>query len=113
VDSDHAIWRAFKNQYWPALYLIDAQGHIRHHHFGEGAYEESEMIIEQLLVEAGASGIDQTMVSVDGRGAEAAADWGSLKSPENYLGHARTENFASPGGVREDAPSLYRTIPAL
>jgi thiol-disulfide isomerase/thioredoxin len=113
VDSDHAIWRAFKNEYWPALYFIDAQGRIRHHHFGEGAYEESERIIRQLLAEAGASGLGQAPASVDPRGFEAAADWDSLRSPENYLGHARTENFASPGGVRENAPTLYRTPSAL
>jgi thiol-disulfide isomerase/thioredoxin len=99
IDSDHAVWRAFKNQYWPALYFVDAQGRIRHHQFGEGEYEQSEMIIQQLLAEAGNGGIGHELVSVDGRGAEAAADWGSLKSPENYVGYERTENFASPGGA--------------
>jgi thiol-disulfide isomerase/thioredoxin len=99
VDSDHAVWRAFNNAYWPALYVVDAQGHIRHHHFGEGEYERSEMILQQLLAEAGARGIGRDLVAVDGRGAEAAADWGSLKSPENYVGFERTENFASPGGA--------------
>jgi hypothetical protein len=97
VDSEHVIWRAFDNQYWPALYLIDAQGRLRHHYFGEGAYAQSEMIIQRLLTEAGASGIADSVVSAEGRGIEAAADWGSLKSPENYLGFERTENFASPG----------------
>src|SRR5262250_1798974 len=99
IDSDHAIWRAFKNEYWPALYFVDAQGHIRHHQFGEGEYEQSEMIIQRLLAEAGIRGIGQQLVSVDARGAEAAADWSSLKSPENYVGYERTENFASPGGA--------------
>jgi thiol-disulfide isomerase/thioredoxin len=99
VDNDYAIWRAFKNEYWPALYFVDAQGHIRHHQFGEGKYEQSEMIIQQLLAEAGIPGIGRELVSVDARGAEAAADWDSLKSPENYLGYERTENFASPGGA--------------
>ena len=80
VDNEHAIWRAFKNQYWPALYFIDAQGRVRHHHFGEGSYEQSEMIIQALLAEAGTDGIDREPVSVDGRGIEAAADWGSLRS---------------------------------
>jgi thiol-disulfide isomerase/thioredoxin len=98
VDNDHVVWRAFNNQYWPALYFIDAQGRIRHHHFGEGAYEQSEMIIQALLVEAGSSGFDREPVSVDGRGLEAAADWRSLRSPENYVGYERTQNFASPGG---------------
>ncbi len=83
VDNDHTIWRAFRNQYWPALYFIDSQGRVRHHHFGEGSYEQSEMIIQELLAEAGNSGIDREPVSVDARGIEAAADWGSLKSAEN------------------------------
>jgi thiol-disulfide isomerase/thioredoxin len=97
IDSDHAIWRAFRNNYWPALYFVDAQGHMRHHQFGEGEYEQSERTIQQLLTEAGVGGIGHELVSVDAHGAEAAADWGSLKSPENYVGYDRTENFASPG----------------
>ena len=108
VDNEHAIWRAFKNRYWPALYFIDAQGRVRHHHFGEGSYEQSEMVIQQLLAEAGNGGIDRGAVSVDARGIEAAADWGSLKSAENYVGHERTENFASPGGVVLDKPRMYQ-----
>ena len=111
VDNDHVIWRAFKNQYWPALYFIDAQGRVRHHHFGEGAYEQSEMIIQRLLAEAGASGIGDDLVSVDPRGLEVAADWGSLKSPENYVGYERTQNFASPGGAMQDKPRMYE-LPA-
>jgi thiol-disulfide isomerase/thioredoxin len=107
IDSDHAIWRAFKNEYWPALYFVDAQGRIRHHQFGEGEYEQSEMIIQRLLAEAGIGGIGDELVSVDARGAEAAADWGSLKSPENYLGHERTENFASPGGPVLEKRRVY------
>jgi thiol-disulfide isomerase/thioredoxin len=107
IDSDHAIWRAFKNEYWPALYFVDAQGHIRHHQFGEGEYEQSEMIIQQLLAEAGIGGIGHELVSVDARGAEAVADWGSLKSPENYVGYERTENFASSGGAVVDKRHVY------
>jgi thiol-disulfide isomerase/thioredoxin len=99
IDNDYAVWRAFNNEYWPALYFIDAQGHIRHHYFGEGEYDQSEMIIQQLLAEAGTAGVDHGLVSVDARGAEVAADWGDLKSPENYVGYERTENFASPGGA--------------
>jgi thiol-disulfide isomerase/thioredoxin len=98
IDNDYAIWQAFKNQYWPALYFVDAQGHIRHHQFGEGEYEQSEKIIQQLLREVGVSGINQALVSVNAGGIEAAADWDSLKSAENYLGYDRTENFASPDG---------------
>jgi thiol-disulfide isomerase/thioredoxin len=107
VDSEHVIWRAFRNNYWPALYFVDAQGRVRHHHFGEGAYEQSEMIIQQLLREAGASDVGMEMVSVDGRGLEAAADWGSLRSGENYVGYERTQNFASPGGATLDKARMY------
>src|SRR5262244_1563964 len=83
IDSDHAIWRAFKNENWPALYIVDTQGRIRHHHFGEGKYEQSERIMQHLLGEAGIGGIGHELVAVDARGLEAAADWGSLQSPEN------------------------------
>ncbi len=107
IDNDYAIWRAFKNQYWPALYFVDTRGHVRHHQFGEGEYEPSEMIIQRLLSEAGIGGIGDELVSVDARGAEAAADWGSLKSPENYVGYERTEDFASPGGVAADKRRTY------
>lgn len=107
IDNDHVIWRAFDNHYWPALYFIDAQGRIRHHYFGEGAYDQSEKIIQGLLAEAGSSGIDREPVSVDSRGVEAAADWGSLQSAENYVGYGRTENFASPGGAVLDKALPY------
>jgi hypothetical protein len=107
IDSDFAIWRALKNEYWPALYIVDAQGRIRRHQFGEGDYEQSERIIQQLLSEAGVGGIGHELVSVDSRGAEAAADWDSLKSPENYFGYERTENFASPGGAVSDKRRVY------
>jgi thiol-disulfide isomerase/thioredoxin len=111
IDNDHAIWRAFKNQYWPALYFIDAQGRVRHHQFGEGAYEQSEMVIQQLLAEAGASDVKRGSVSVHARGAEAPADWSNLKSAENYLGFDRTVGFASPGGAILDKARNY-VLPA-
>ena len=111
VDNDHVIWRAFRNNYWPALYFVDAQGRVRHHYFGEGAYEMSEMIIQELLAEAGKSGIDRQPVTVDGRGLEAAADWGSLRSGENYVGYERTQSFASPGGATLDKARMYQ-LPA-
>jgi thiol-disulfide isomerase/thioredoxin len=107
IDSDHAIWRAFNNEYWPALYFVDAQGRIRHHQFGEGEYERSERIIQQLLVEAGIGDIGHGLVSVDARGVEASADWDSLKSPENYVGYERTENFVSPGGAVLNKRRVY------
>jgi thiol-disulfide isomerase/thioredoxin len=111
VDNDFAIWRAFDNNYWPALYLVDAQGRVRHHQFGEGEYARSERMIQQLLAETGVGGISQELVSVAGRGVEAAADWDSLRSPENYVGYDRTENFASPGGAAPDQRRVY-TAPA-
>jgi thiol-disulfide isomerase/thioredoxin len=111
IDNDYAIWNAFENHYWPALYLVDAQGRLRAHHFGEGAYEQSEMMIQQVLAEAGLGGIDHELVSVEAQGAEAAADWGDLRSPENYVGDARTENFSSPGGAVVDKPRVY-SVPA-
>jgi thiol-disulfide isomerase/thioredoxin len=111
IDSDRAIWRAFRNEYWPALYFVDARGHIRHHQFGEGEYAESERIIQQLLAEAGSSSVGPDVVSIEPRGAEAGADWDSLRSLENYLGYERTENFASPGGAVEGQRRTY-AVPA-
>jgi thiol-disulfide isomerase/thioredoxin len=110
IDNDYAVWRAFGNYYWPALYFADVQGRIRHHHFGEGGYQQSEMVIQQLLAEAGA-GSGHDLVSPDARGVEAPADWATLRSPENYTGYERTENFASPGGALPGEPQLY-TAPA-
>ena len=91
VDGDYAIWRAFGNQYWPALYFADADGRIRHHPFGEGEYDYSEVVIQLLL----AGDVSRELVSVDAQGIEAAADWDDLQSPETYIGYER----ASPGGV--------------
>jgi thiol-disulfide isomerase/thioredoxin len=107
VDSDHAIWRAFDNEYWPALYFVDAKGRIRHHHFGEGDYDRSERVIQELLSEAGAGTVARDLVAVDGKGAEAAADWDSLGSAENYLGYERTQGFASAGASVPDKPHVY------
>jgi len=111
IDSDYAVWSAFENHYWPALYFADARGLIRHHHFGEGEYQQSEMVIQQLLAEAGSAGTGQELVSVDASGPEAPADWASLRSPENYTSYERTENFASPGGVVLGRRHAY-TVPA-
>ncbi|MBD1909357.1 MULTISPECIES: thioredoxin family protein [unclassified Leptolyngbya] len=108
VDNDYAVWHAFGNRYWPALYFIDTQGRIRHHHFGEGEYEQSEQAIQQLLAES-ASRRSQEMVAVEAHGFEAAADWNNLKSPENYLGYQRTENFASPSGAVLNKRHSYTT----
>jgi thiol-disulfide isomerase/thioredoxin len=107
IDNDYGIWAAFDNHYWPALYFSDAQGRIRHHHFGEGEYQQSEMVIQQLLDDAGSGGAPYEPVTVDPHGAEAPADWGALRSPENYTGYGRTENFASPGGAVPGEPHTY------
>ena len=107
IDNDYAIWRAFRNQYWPALYFLDARGRIREHHFGEGEYEKSERVIQRLLADAGVTGIGDGTVSVAGSGFEAAADWENLRSPENYLGYERTANFASRGGADTDRRRVY------
>jgi thiol-disulfide isomerase/thioredoxin len=107
IDNDYAIWRAFTNHYWPALYIVDTQGHLRYHHFGEGEYEQSERIIQHLLAEAGSGDIGHELVSVDARGTEAAANWSSLRSPETYVGYERTENFASPGGAVLGSRRVY------
>jgi hypothetical protein len=110
IDDDHAIWRAFSNEAWPALYFVDAKGRIRHHLFGEGEYQQSELILQQLLEEAGAGEQDHQVVAVDPQGAEAVADWNDLLSPENYVGYDRTENFSS-GGAKHDKGHDY-TAPA-
>jgi thiol-disulfide isomerase/thioredoxin len=109
TDNNYAVWRAFGNHYWPALYAADARGRIRHHHFGEGAYAQSEMVIQQLLAEAGSTGAGTGLVSVDPAGLEAPADWASLRSPENYTGYQRTDGFASPGGPVPGTPHTYTT----
>ncbi len=95
VDNDYAVWNGFSNQYWPALYLIDAKGTIRFTHFGEGAYDQSERSIQQVLVEAGAGGFSREVVTPtpDARGIEAPADWDNLQSGETYLGSAQAEHF--------------------
>jgi len=111
TDNNYAVWAAFGNHYWPALYFADARGRLRHHHFGEGEYAQSEMVIQQLLAEAGSTSAGTGMVSVDPRGLEVPADWASLRSPENYTGYQRTENFASPGGPVPGTPHAY-TVPA-
>lgn len=106
IDSDYGVWRAFDNHYWPALYLADAEGRIRYHHFGEGAYEESERAIQALLRETGDDGGDD-LVDLVPEGIEAQADWAALQSPETYLGYQQGESFASPGGAELDEAHVY------
>jgi thiol-disulfide isomerase/thioredoxin len=113
VDSDYAVWRAFSNAYWPAVYIADAEGRIRYHHFGEGAYAECERVIQQLLREAGRDGIADDLVSVADVGFEAQADWTNLGTPETYLGYEQAQNFASPDGGALDRPRTYVVPDAL
>jgi thiol-disulfide isomerase/thioredoxin len=101
LDNDYAIWSAFDNRYWPALYFVDADGIIRDRHFGEGRYEQSELVIKGLL------DIERDLVSPVGIGAEAAADWDHLRTPETYLGYGRGERFASPGGAALDERRVF------
>jgi len=100
VDNEYAIWQGFDNHYWPALYFIDAEGVIRHQQFGEGGYEEAERTIQRLLAKAGSHGLADDLVSVDGQGIEAPADWDNLRSQENYLGADRTEGFVRSKALR-------------
>jgi len=107
LDSDYAIWEAFSNRYWPAVYIADANGRIRHHYFGEGGYEECERVVQRLLREAGGDGIPDDLVSVADEGFEAQADWANLESPETYLGYEQAQHFASPGGAERDELRTY------
>jgi len=107
VDSDYGVWNAFDNHYWPAVYIADAQGRIRYHHFGESEYAMQEMVIQQLLVEAGAKNVSMDLVSVDPVGLEVAADYQTLRSPETYLGYGQAAGLASPDGkAKGDIPSI-------
>ena len=107
IDSNYGVWRAFANHFWPAIYLADADGRIRYHHFGEGEYAMTEMAIQQLLMDAGATDVDPGLVSVDPQGLEVAADYGSLRSPETYLGYGQATGFGSPDGLRADRQHDY------
>jgi hypothetical protein len=111
LDNNFAIWRAFDNKYWPAHFFIDADGNIRYHHFGEGYYDGSERIIQELLREAGHSDVPSDLVAVNGNGAEAAAGNDPVRSPETYVGYTRAANFASTGGAIHDAAHDYM-VPA-
>ena len=107
IDNDYAIWRAFDNQYWPALYFVDARGRVRQHQFGEGEYQQSESTIQRLLADAGAAGIRAGVAAIDAGGLETPADWPNVRSAENYVGFERTQNFASPGGPDRDRRHVY------
>jgi len=110
LDSRYGVWQAFANHYWPAVYIADAEGCIRHHHFGEGGYEECERVVQQLLREAGSDDVADDLVSVADEGFQAQADWSNLRSPETYLGSEQGQNFASPGPPALDESRAY-TVP--
>jgi thiol-disulfide isomerase/thioredoxin len=112
LDPDYDVWRAFNNRYWPAIYIADADGHIRYHHFGEGMYEECERVVQQLLRAAGRD-VDGDLVDITPTGFEAQADWSNLQSPETYVGYEQGGNFASPGGAAYDEPHAYETPDSL
>ena len=112
VDSDYAIWRAFDNSYWPAVYVADVQGRIRYHHFGEGEYEETERVIQKLLEEAGHPVESRELVTADARGPEVGADWSNVRSEETYVGSEKAANFASSSGATGRA-HVYVVPPRL
>jgi len=113
IDNDFAIWRAFDNQAWPAIYFIGADGRVRHHTLGEGSFDQSERLIQQLLSDTHGALIAGDTAAIRAEGEQAAADEGNLRSAETYIGYRQAENFASPGGIKRDVPSLYRTVPEL
>jgi thiol-disulfide isomerase/thioredoxin len=110
IDSDHRIWQAFGNAYWPADYFIDGKGRIRYHHYGEGEYDKSERVIQELLRENGVTGLDAGTVRISAEGAEAPPS-DDVRSPETYVGYARAEKFASPERVARDAAKTYSVPP--
>jgi len=114
LDNNYAIWQGFNNQYWPAHYFIDAAGHIRSHHFGEGDYEESERTIRQLLAQAGYTNLPPPGTELSAAlGVQAPADEANDQSPETYIGYARAQNFRSPGGLVQDRIQNYAIPPSL
>jgi cytochrome c biogenesis protein CcdA/thiol-disulfide isomerase/thioredoxin len=107
IDNDFGIWRAFDNQGWPALYFIGADGRVRHHMLGEGGYDQSERMIQQLLTEAAGTAVAMEVVAATGTGAQAAADEINLRSGETYVGYRQARDFASPGGIKRDVANRY------
>ena len=107
IDSNYDVWRAFSNHFWPAAYLADAEGRLRFHHFGEGEYASTEMAIQQLLMDAGAAGVNQDLVDVAPKGLEVAADWRTLRTPETYTGYGQASGFAQEGDAQYDQPRVY------
>src|SRR3984885_12587969 len=113
IDSNDVIWQAFHNEYWPAHYFIDGKGRIRHHHFGEGDYEGSEQVVQQLLKENGATSVSRVAINVSATGSEAAPDNQDVRSHETYIGYERAEHFASAQTIAQDASKAYVPRPRL
>lgn len=115
MDNDYAIWNAYQNEYWPAHYLIDARGTIRHQHFGEGAYAETEQMIQSLLKEVNTAQahLDEGLVQVAATGVSAAAAERTGRSPETYLGYVRQQGWASTVPLTNDAAQSYTTPKTL
>jgi thiol-disulfide isomerase/thioredoxin len=113
IDSDYGVWRAFDNHFWPAIYIADGEGRLRYHHFGEGEYAGTEMMIQQLLMDAGVADVDQDLVDAEPVGLEVAADWRTLQSPETYTGYGQSTGFAQEDAARFDAPQVYGAPPRL
>jgi cytochrome c biogenesis protein CcdA/thiol-disulfide isomerase/thioredoxin len=113
IDSNYQIWRAFNNEYWPAHYFIDGKGRIRYHHFGEGQYDESERVIQELLKENGAQSVSDAVLTVSGNGVEAAPDHRNVASPETYVGYHRAAHFASVEPIAQDSRKVYTLQPRL
>ena len=111
VDNDWTIWKAFKNQYWPAHYFVDGQGRVRYHHFGEGEYDRSERVIQQLLIENGGRAVRRGEVTVSATGVSAEAAQDDRKSEETYLGYGRARNNINPGNWVRDRPEDYTLVP--
>jgi thiol-disulfide isomerase/thioredoxin len=112
LDSSYSVWDAFANNYWPAVYIADPDGHIRHHHFGEGGYDECEHVIQQLLRDAGGDP-GEGLVAVHDDGFQVQADWANLETPETYVGYDQAGNFASPGGAKREQARTYETPGSL
>ena len=110
VDNDYGVWQAFANHFWPAIYLADAEGRIRYHHFGEGEYAATEMAIQALLMENGVENVDQELVMVEPHGLEVAADWRTLQSPETYVGYGQASGFAQGDVAEFGAPHRYAPV---
>jgi thiol-disulfide isomerase/thioredoxin len=111
LDNDYGVWTAFANHYWPAVYVADAEGRIRYHHFGEGEYAMTEMVLQQLLTDTGVSGIGQDLVTVEPVGLEVAADWQAVRSSETYVGYGQSAGFASADSAAYDEPHGYELPP--